>query len=50
MVLLGEIRQWRRILFTDVARRYFGTARRMSKTFAVSSNFRGVKQKLVDRK
>ena len=33
--LLGEIRQWTRILFT-FTRPYFGTARSMSNTFAVS--------------
>src|SRR4051794_30653986 len=40
MVLLGEIRHWTRTLLT-FTRPYFGTARSMSKTFAVSTNSGG---------
>ena len=40
MVLLGEIRHWTRTLLT-FTRPYFGTARSMSKTLAVSTNSGG---------
>ena len=48
IVLLGEIRQCVRILLT-LTRPYFGTARSMSKTFAVSRYSRRVEQQLLDR-
>src|SRR4051812_36146503 len=44
MVLLGEIRHWTRTLLT-FTRPYFGTARSMSKTLAVSTNSGGSRRR-----
>ena len=48
IVLLGEIRHGRRILFT-FTRPYFGTARSMSNTLAVSRYSGRLEQQIVDR-
>src|SRR5438128_243457 len=45
MVLLGEIRHWARILLT-FTRPYLGTARSMSKTFAVATYSGGADSRL----